>query len=554
MNLGKKVAHAPLNPGVYLMKSAEGKIIYVGKAKNLRHRLKSYFQKTSDQSPKVKVLVSRIADLEWMITHTELEALMLECTLIKKHRPRYNVHLRDDKTYPYLRISVQEKWPQLSIVRRPKRDEALYFGPYMSAYSIRETLKLLTQIFPIRDCSSSKFSNRIRPCISYDMGICTAPCVQYISEEAYRKIVEGLVLFLRGKNKKILKELKAKMFELSHQEKYEEAAQLRNRIQGICHLLEKQKVVSLKQGDEDVVGLDRKGQHVEVALLFVRAGRLLGQKTFSFASVQEEDQDFLASFLYQYYDEQFIPDEIILPLSLSSEEHLLKIYLEEKKQKPVNLVTPKSGEKKALVALANENAKEATVGRNLEQKSVAVLEELQKRLHLKNDPHRIECFDISNIQGENAVGSRVTFIEGESDKNLYRRYKIKTIKGPNDYAMMMEVLSRRIKGRQEDALPDLLMVDGGRGQLSIALQVLKELEVEGVDVIALAKEKTISSFQGKMIERLQERVYVPGQKNPIIFPESSYVLHLLQRVRDEAHRFAIAYHKKLRAKKFLEKA
>ncbi|MBI3018846.1 MAG: excinuclease ABC subunit C [Deltaproteobacteria bacterium] len=227
MNLEKKVARAPLNPGVYLMKSAEGKIIYVGKAKNLRHRLKSYFQKTSDQSPKVQVLVSRIAELEWIITHTELEALMLECTLIKKHRPRYNVHLRDDKTYPYLRISVQEKWPQLSIVRRPKRDAALYFGPYMSAYSIRETLKLLTKIFPIRDCSLSKFSNRTRPCISYDIGICSAPCVGTISEEAYRKTVEDLVSFLRGKNKKIMSELKAKMSELSHQEKYEEAAQLR---------------------------------------------------------------------------------------------------------------------------------------------------------------------------------------------------------------------------------------------------------------------------------------------------------------------------------------
>ncbi len=552
MNLEKKVSRAPLNPGVYLMKSAEGKIIYVGKAKNLRHRLKSYFQKTLDSSPKVQVLVSRISDIEWIITHTELEALMLECTLIKKHRPRYNVHLRDDKTYPYLRISVQEKWPQLSIVRRPKRDDALYFGPYMSAYSIRETLKLLTKIFPIRDCSPSKFSNRTRPCISYDIGICTAPCVHYISEEAYRKTVEDLASFLRGKNKKIMLELKAKMSELSHQEKYEEAAELRDQIQGIRHLLEKQKVVSLRQEDQDVIGFDRKGQHGEVALLFVRGGRLLGQKTFSFANIQEEDEAFLSSFIYQYYDEQFIPDELIVPLKIS-EEKLLKVYLEEKKKMAVKLTTPKSGEKRALIALANENAKEATVGKNLEQKSSAVLEELQKRLHLKNDPHRIECFDISNIQGEAAVGSRVTFIEGESDKNLYRRYKIRTIKGPNDYAMMMEVLSRRVKGKAEDALPDLLMVDGGRGQLSIALQVLKELEVEGVDVMALAKEKTIASFQGKMIEKLQERVYLPGQKNPIVFPENSPVLHLLQRIRDEAHRFAITYHRKIRAKNFLVK-
>jgi len=547
MNLGKKVAHAPLNPGVYLMKSAEGKIIYVGKAKNLRHRLKSYFQKTVDSSAKVQVLVSRISDIEWMITHTELEALMLECTLIKKHRPRYNVHLRDDKTYPYLRISVQERWPQLSIVRRPKRDEALYFGPYMSAYAIRETLKLLTKIFPIRDCSPSKFFSRTRPCISYDIGICTAPCVQFISEKAYRKTVESLISFLRGKNKKIFSNLKAKMFEFSHQEKYEEAAQLRDQIQGVQHLLEKQKVVSLKQEDQDVMGLDRKGHHVEVALLFVRAGRLLGQKTFSFGSVQEEDSDFLMSFMDQYYDEQFIPDELILPVP-PTDEKLLKTYLEEKKKKPVKLTCPKGGEKKALIEMATQNAKEATIGKNLEQKSIVVLEELQKRLHLKNDPHRIECFDISNIQGKAAVGSRVTFIEGDCDKNLYRRYKIKTIQGPNDYAMMYEVLLRRVKGKKEDTLPDLLMVDGGRGQLSIALQVLKELEVEGVDVIALAKEKTISSFQGKRIERLQERVYLPGQKNPIVFADHSPVLHLLQRIRDEAHRFAITYHRKVRSR------
>ncbi|OGP04372.1 MAG: excinuclease ABC subunit C [Deltaproteobacteria bacterium GWA2_38_16] len=544
-----KVKKSPLKPGVYLMKESSGKIIYVGKAKNLRNRLKSYFY-TKDHTPKVAVMVSRVSDLSWIITDTELEALMLEGTLIKKYHPRYNIHLRDDKTYPYLRITVHEQWPKLEVVRRPKRDKALYFGPYTSAYSIRETLKLLTKIFPIRDCSESKFSNRTRPCLSYDIGICTAPCVNIISEGAYRKIVDDLISFLKGKKKDLLKALRNQMKELSSQTKYEEAAQLRDRIQGIEHLLEQQKVVSLKLTDQDVIGWCRKEEDIEIALLFIRAGRLLGKKIFSFSRVTQPEEDFLSSFILQYYEMEFIPDEIIVPVTLSDQK-ILQHFLFQQRSKAVKLIFPKSGEKKALLAMANENAKDHLRHGGV-QKEVSILEELKTKLHLKNEPDRIECFDISNIQGTNAVGSRVTFIQGKADKNFYRRYKIKTVEGPNDYAMMNEVLSRRFKNKDEDTFPDLLMVDGGRGQLSIALQVLKELEIENIDVIGLAKEKTISSFQGKLIEKLQERVYVPGQKNPVIFKENSPALHLLQRLRDEAHRFAITYHKKLRSKTAFE--
>lgn len=551
MNLEDKVRTAPLKPGVYLMKSCDGKIIYVGKAKNLRNRLKSYFQKTNAFSPRIQVLVSRISNVLWIVTTTELEALMLECTLIKKHHPRYNVHLRDDKTYPYLRISIQEKWPQLSIVRKPKRDAAAYFGPYMSAYSIRDTLKLLTKIFPIRDCSASKFSNRKRPCISYDIGICTAPCVRYISESDYRKTVNDLISFLEGKNKKIIPELKVKMHEFSKQIKYEEAAAMRDRIDSIELLLQKQKVVKHMTHDQDVIGMVKANQHIEVALLFIRGGRLLGKKTFSFSGVIQEDSEFLSSFINQYYEEEFIPSEIILPLALSSKK-LLESHLFERSRKKVKCVVPKSGEKKALLEMAVQNAKESVKIKNIEQKGPHVLEKLRKKLHLKNEPDRIECYDISNIQGTNAVGSRVVFVNGEMDKNLYRRYKIRTVEGSNDYAMMREVLSRRFKHKDVDTAADLLMVDGGKGQLSIAIQVLKELEVENVDIIALAKEKTMSSFQGKLIEKLEERVYLPGQKNPITFVENSPLLHLLQRIRDEAHRFAVSYHRKLRSKALLE--
>ncbi len=550
MNVLPKVKKAPTQPGVYLMKSSDGKIIYVGKAKNLRNRLKSYFTAKNDHTARIALLVSRISDIEFIITRTELEALMLECTLIKKHHPRYNIHLRDDKTYPYLRISVQEPWPQLSIVRKPKRDQAMYFGPYTSAYSIRETLKLLTTIFPIRDCSQSKFKNRTRPCISFDIGICSAPCVNYVTETQYRQTVDDFISFLKGKNKTILKELKNQMDQLSKNMKYEDAAKMRDRIRGVEHLLEQQRVVSLKLIDQDVIGVFQRDDYIELALLFIRGGRMLGKKVLGFPHVKTDLGTFLSSFMNQYYENEFVPDEIIVSTPLPDQK-ILENYFHQLANKRVKISVPKGGEKAALLEMAIENAKEAIRGKNLEQKGPNVLEELQKKLHLKNVPDRIECYDISNIQGTNAVGSRVVFIEGERVKEGYRKYKIKTVEGPNDYAMMHEVLSRRFKFKDEDVLPDLLMVDGGRGQLAIAIQVLKELEIEGLDVIGLAKEKTISSFQGKMIEKLQERVYLPGQKNPIIFPETSPALHLLQRVRDEAHRFAVTYHKKLRDKAFL---
>lgn len=551
MNL-EKIQNAPAQPGVYLMKSAEGRIIYVGKAKNLRHRLKSYFQRGKEHTARVATLVSRIADVNWIMTDTELEALMLECTLIKKHHPRYNVHLRDDKSYPYLRISVQEKWPQISIVRRPRRDEAVYFGPYTSAYSIRETMRFLTKIFPVRDCSPSKFKNRTRPCINYDIGICAAPCVNYVTQANYRKIIDDLVLFLKGKNKALLKELMLKMKQLSAGMKYEEAAQLRDRIRAIEHLLEKQKVVSLNDAYQDVIGFFRDKKHIEAAVLFIRAGSLLGKKSFSFSGIEEEEEVFLSSFINQYYDEHLIPDEVIVSTE-PKDKALLEAYLKEKKGKKVALTIAKGGEKKALVGMAEENAKEAMVGKNLCERGSQVLEQLRRRLHLRNDPHRIECFDISNISGQLSVGSRVTFIEGERVTRFYRKYKIKTVKGPNDYWMMHEALSRRFRNEAPEGYPDLLMVDGGKSQLSSVERVFSELGIQGIDCIALAKEKTLSSFSEEEISKIEERIYLPGLKNPIILKGNSPVLHLLQRIRDEAHRFAISYHKKLREKEFIQK-
>ena len=550
MNAAKKVAKAPIQPGVYLMKSADGKVIYVGKAKNLRNRLKSYFRKDLSHTPRTQTLVLRIHDVEWIITSTELEALMLEGTLIKKHHPRYNVHLKDDKSYPFLRISVHEKWPQISVVRRPGRDQALYFGPYTSAYSVRETLRLLTKIFPVRDCSPAKFANRSRPCLSYDIGICAAPCVNYVTEQAYRNRVSDLIRFLKGKDKALIKNLKARMKKLSQEMKYEEASRMRDRIWAIENLLEKQKVVSLRDVNQDVIGFYRWDRAVEVALLFVRAGRLLGKKAFSFPAVSEDNKQFLAAFIHQYYDQQLVPDEIIVAIA-PSDKKLLETFLKEKMGQPSKIVVAQKGEKRAMIQMAAENAKEALQDKKLEESGPRVLEALKKRLALKNDPHRIECFDISNIQGAYAVGSRVTFMEGERVTRFYRRYKIRSVEGPNDTAMMYEVLFRRFKNEEKENYPDLLMVDGGKGQLSVAVRVFKELGIQGIDMMGLAKEKTISSFQGKTVHKIEERVYLPGQKNPIIFRGHSPVLHLLQRVRDEAHRFAISYHKYLRAKGFL---
>ncbi|MEK7791439.1 MAG: excinuclease ABC subunit UvrC, partial [Deltaproteobacteria bacterium] len=513
----------------------------------------SYFQRGKDHTARVAILVSRIADVNWIVTDTELEALMLECTLIKRHHPRYNVHLRDDKSYPYLRISVQEKWPQISVVRRPRRDEAVYFGPYTSAYSIRETMRFLTKIFPVRDCSPSKFKNRTRPCINYDIGICAAPCVNYITEANYRKIVDDLVLFLKGKNKPLLKDLMLKMKQLSSEMEYEKAGKMRDRIRAINELLEKQKVVSLSDVNQDVIGFFRYKKHIEVAILFIRAGSLLGKKSFSFSGIEpelKEEGAFLSSFINQYYDEHLIPDEVLLSEE-PEDKALLEAYLKEKKGKEVLLTIAKGADMRAMVGMAEENAREAMRGKNLSEGGPQVLEQLRRKLHLRNDPHRMECFDISNISGMLAVGSRVTFIEGERVTRLYRKYKIKTVEGPNDYWMMHEALSRRFRNEDPEGYPDLLIVDGGKSQLSSALRVLAELKIGTIDVIALAKEKTESSFEKEEILKLEERVYLPGQKNPVIFKRESPVLHLLQRIRDEAHRFAISYHKKLREKEFL---
>lgn len=545
-----KIEQAPFSPGIYLMKSLEDKIIYVGKAKNLRARLRSYFIEKGELSPKVKTLVSRIHDVSWIITSSELEALMLECTLIKKYRPRYNIHFRDDKSYPFLRVSIQEKWPQLSIVRRPKRDAAHYFGPYTSAYSIRETLRLLTKIFPIRDCSPAKFNHRTRPCISYDIGICSAPCVGYVSEAEYRRHVNNLIQFLKGKNKGLLQIFKKEMKKLSLNMKYEEAAGLRDRILAIENLLEKQRVVSLKEIDQDVIGVISEHHRIELVILFIRSGQLLGKKNFSLTDLEASMPQFLSHFIRQYYDEQFIPDSIVVPCGVA-EKNILERFLTEKRGKMTCITEAKKGEKRALVEMANQNARDALCHKRMEETPMSILTAVQKTFHLKREPHRIECFDISNFQGTDAVGSRVAFIEGERDTQFYRRYKIKTVVGPNDPAMMYEVLFRRFKHEEKEHYPDLLMVDGGKSQLSAAVQVLKELNIHDVDVIGLAKEKTLSAFEGNILEKLEERVYLPGQKNPIILKAHTSVLHLLQRVRDEAHRFAIAYHKKIREKGFI---
>ena len=628
-DLDSKVKHAPRSPGVYLMKDGEGEILYVGKARDLKARIRAYFART-DSRAMIPFLVSRVQDIEFIITATEKEALLLENNLIKEHRPRYNVDFRDDKSYYHIRIDPSEPFARFQLVRRPKKDSARCFGPYPSSAAAKETLRFLQTIFPLRTCRDQELKGRRRPCLEHEIGRCSAPCVGKIDNTAYQRLVKDGITFLEGRERALVGDLHARMDEAAEELRFETAAALRDRIAAIEKTIERQRIFSLAGRNRDVFGLYREGDLTQVSAHFIRNGRMIGQKAFPLIRLRAENSEILSSLLKRYYDGVAdIPDDIVIPEGLEDGDVVAE-WLTDKKGKGVALVTPKRGETLALLDIARRNAESAfRTARLAADRPEKTLPLLADKLGLRTVPFLIECFDISNIGGKYAVGSMVTFAAGAPRKDGYRRFRIRTVPGADDYAMLYEVLKRRYEKREN--LPDLIMVDGGKGQLSVALAVLKDLCVDGVDVIGIAKEReeipqnipksppdrqpsqeelSRASEGGPTVYRLspatdlkgnnlplpsqgelrggsgdgptvyklsspvdekgnplppagrrrrmdaagkgEDRVYLPGRKDPVYLSRWPMALFLLQRIRDEAHRFAVTYHRKVKEKEDLQ--
>jgi excinuclease ABC subunit C len=546
VSLQERTALFPHLPGVYLFRDLDRNILYVGKARDLRKRIASYFKGPSDPNVKTRVLLSRAADLEYVVTSTEKEALLLESSLIKKHRPRYNVLLRDDKTYPSLRIDPREPFPRLDMVRRIQRDGALYFGPYPSGNAVRENLRLLSQLFPLRLCKGKKLMPRERPCLNHSLGRCLGVCAGKATQEEYSRVVEELILFLQGKSDVLERELQKRMTEAATDLEYERAAFYRDRIRTLRSMLEKQNVVSDKSLNQDVIGIHREGEVTELAVLFVRKGVLVGQRSFDLPDVQGDLDDLTTSFIQQYYAEgRYIPDEVLVPLELESQA-VVEEHLTELKGKRVHLWPAKRGDRRHLLDLASKNARERQASRKRRhERDEALLESLQRVLKLPRLPHRMACIDISNIQGQHAVGALVVFTSGRPDKEWYRHYRIEETREPDDPAMMREVVRRLVRNDPDFFRSlDLLVLDGGKSQLSTIFQLLKTESVEDqVPLMALAKEREVD--RGEAGRGLYEKIHVPGRKNPIFLSRFPDLLHLLQRLRDETHRFAISFYQSL---------
>lgn len=543
--LQSKLEHLPEQPGVYLMKTARGEILYIGKAAVLADRVRSYFGKGTDLTPKTALMLSQVADLETIVTRSELEALILESNLIKRHRPRFNVVLRDDKHYPYLRLPVRENFPRLTIVRRVQKDGALYYGPYTPAGALRETLKVIRKMFPLATCEIEIDGKAERPCIEYELKRCMAPCVGYQTHEGYHRIVKQVRMFLEGRDTELLDTLRAEMEAAADREDFEEAARLRDRLFKIERTLEKQRVAQTAAADQDVIGLARQGSAqgtaVDLQMLFVRGGLLIGRKDFFWPDVAESsDEELVCSAIEQFYNKETRPPkELLVPTALA-ESALIETWLSEKKGDAVHIVTPERGAKHQLVRLAEENAAAALADHlRSEETERKAAEELRRLLRLEKTPQRIEGFDISNIMGEHSVASMVVWAEGQAKKSDYRKFRIRTVTGANDFASVQETILRRYG--EDLPRPDLIVIDGGLGQLSAAMEGLKQAGHSEIPVIGLAKARG----------EKEERIFVPGRKNPIMLSPSSPATHLLQRIRDEAHRFAVTYHRTLRGKALL---
>ncbi|HEX5545208.1 MAG TPA: excinuclease ABC subunit UvrC, partial [Nitrospira sp.] len=538
--LQSKLAHLPDSPGVYLFKNEQGDIIYIGKAAVLADRVRSYFQKGADHTPKTSLLVGHITDVETMVTRSELEALILESNLVKRHKPRFNIVLRDDKQYPYVRLPVKEDFPRLSIVRRVQKDGALYYGPYTPANALRETLKVIKHVFPLATCSIDIDGTADRACIEFEIKRCMAPCTGNQSREEYHQIVKQVRQFLEGRDLELLDDLRARMEAAADREEFEEAARLRDRLFKIERMLEKQRITQTSATDQDVIGLARQGSAVDLQILFVRGGLLIGRKDFFWPqSAEVSDQELVHSAIEQFYNKDGQPPrELLVPTDLE-DAALIQQWLSDKRGESVRVRSPERGAKHQLVLLAEENAA-AAVADHLRDEELdrQAGEELKRLLRLEQAPRRIEGFDISNTMGDQSVASMVVWEDGQMKKADYRRFKIQTVTGANDFASMKEVVTRRY-GREENlAQPDLILIDGGLGQLAAALEGLKEAGRQGLPILGLAKARGDK----------EERVFLAGRKNPIVLKPQSPSTHLLQHIRDEAHRFAITFHRKLRGK------
>jgi len=533
----------PAKPGVYLFKDKEGKVIYVGKAANLNSRVRSYFGAPSSLTSKMQRLVAMIQDFEFVVTNSEQEALILECNLVKKYVPRYNVRLKDSKTFPYLKINLNEDWPGVYITRRIQKDGARYFGPFASAGSVRKTLRLIKKVFPFRSCSKRIDGKDKRPCLNYYIHRCLGPCIGAVEKQEYREVINQVILFLQGKQELVLRELNARMKAAAQQLQFEKAALLRDQIQAIEKVIEGQRIAITLRGEQDIIALAQDGSQAYVELFLVRNSKLIGRDHFIMEGTQGEPPgQIMTSFVKQYYaSASYIPPLILLQHQVG-EPAMLSEWLGQQRGSRVELRVPQRGTRKKLVDTVAENAaKGLELAQAKEMKPEAIssaLKELKNKLRLPKMPRRIECYDISNIQGALAVGSMVVLEKGRPKPAYYRRFRIKTVTGADDYAMIQETLRRRFRhglaGEDAWAAPDLVLIDGGRGQLSAALEVRQELGLESIPVVSLAKQN--------------EEVFIPGDPRPAYIAKASPALHILQRARDEAHRFAISYHQKLRRK------
>ena len=534
------LAVLPDKPGVYLMHDAEGKVIYVGKAVVLKNRVRSYFRNLASHTPKVKAMVAKIAEIETIVTSSEVEALILECNLIKKYRPRYNISLKDDKTYPYLKVTLQEDFPRLYMTRRLLRDGSQYYGPYADAGAMHATVKLLRSMFPLRTCRKM---NPDRPCLNYHIKRCLAPCAGYVSKDEYGQMIKSVCMVLDGRTTELERDLKQRMQAAAEDYAFEEAARLRDQLQAVERLNESQKAVTNNGGDMDIIGFaqDMTGNCLQI--FFVRKGKLIGRDNFFLQDGGEAQQEVLTAFIKQYYnDATFIPREIVLPqLPEAEEQQLIEAWLSGKAERKVELFVPQRGVKRELLQLANDNALKL-LSERLRKGSLSLkndeqaAEELQQALGLEHSLERMDCFDISHTQGSETVASMVVFRKGSISKKDYRKYKIVSAEGkPDDFKSMQEVVYRRYKDYED--LPNLVVIDGGKGQLSSALEVIRGLGLADLPVVGLAKR--------------EEEIFIPHQSTSILLDRDSAALHLIQRIRDEAHRFAITFHRKLRGKRNL---
>ncbi len=549
MVLQEQIANFPRSPGVYLMRDLAGDILYVGKAIDLRRRVQSYFRAAGDGRYQIRFLMERTVTIDFLVTDTEKEALILENTLIKQHRPRYNLNLRDDKTYFSLRIDPREEFPRLTVVRTVQRDGARYFGPYASASAAREVLKQLSRLFPLRHYPLTTCRRRARPCLYHQLHLCAAPCHGLITPAAYDELVRGVTLFLEGRDNEVVRDFRERMQRAAMNEEFEEAARYRDLLQAIEVTTEKQKMVT-GGGDLDVLGWHREGAALTTVLLFVRGGKLVGSRSFDL-HWELSDADGVAAFLQQFYSgEVAVPSEVLVPCAVAAESGLAA-YLADRRSGKVLITLPQRGHRRDLLDLAGKNAQLAAEEKRQGAAPGAVLDDLQRLLHLPQLPGRIECYDISMFQGGEAVGSRVAFQDGRPDKSGYRRYRITTVVGSDDFAMLREVFGRRFGGPDPEPLPDLILVDGGIGQLNVVIAVLAELGVTGVATASLAKSRVVRAARREEVARSNERVFLPGRRNPVVLRQNSAPLLLLARVRDEAHRFAVEYHRTLRHKRTL---